>query len=510
MGISNTALCAILVLCFALVLKAWRNHIVRHGLPLPPGPKGLPLIGNIFDIDVSSPWKSYQEMGRRYGDLVYCNLLGNHFVIINSEKLAQELLDRRSHIYSDRPYISTNELFGMDFNTGLLSYGSTWRLHRKLFRIALGKDVTPTYMPMQLQKVHQFLQNLLDSPQDYANHVTTLSSAIIMSVTYGYDIAPQNDPFVSKAVKFIRLFIEILTPERAVLLGAIPFLARIPSWCPGGRFKQRAGECRGLARDMLDGPVAYVKDSIAAGTAPRSLVRDLYQEDGAGPCDEDTVKAVATTVFLGGAETTHGTILVFLLAMLLYPHVQVKAQEEIDQVIGNGRLPDFGDREYLPYVEAICLETLRWHPVAPLNLPHMTSTYDIYESTFIPKGTTVLINAWAMAQDETRYPEPDVFKPERHLNSDGSLAEGTSLSMFGFGRRICPGQYLANQTLWVTMVSVLATMRIDKAKDRLGNPIEVIPEFTSGLSTYPLAFPCSIVPRSLDAEQLIRASNCSN
>lgn len=84
------------------------------------------------------------------------------------------------------------------------------------------------------------------------------------------------------------------------------------------------------------------------------------------------------------------------------------------------------------------------------------------------------------------------------------------------------------------MVSVLATMRIDKAKDRLGNPIEVIPEFTSGLSTcvspsvsvcvtsaprlwvlmnfgrYPLAFPCSIVPRSLDAEQLIRASNCSN
>lgn len=67
---------------------------------------------------------------------------------------------------------------------------------------------------------------------------------------------------------------------------------------------------------------------------------------------------------------THGTILVFLLAMLLYPHVQVKAQEEIDQVIGNGRLPDFGDREYLPYVEAICLETLRWHPVAPLSKFH--------------------------------------------------------------------------------------------------------------------------------------------
>lgn len=105
-----------------------------------------------------------------------------------------------------------------------------------------------------------------------------------MSVTYGYDIAPQNDPFVSKAVKFIRLFIEILTPERAVLLGAIPFcetlragkvvdhanatwpVARIPSWCPGGRFKQRAGECRGLARDMLDGPVAYVKDSIVSAS----------------------------------------------------------------------------------------------------------------------------------------------------------------------------------------------------------------------------------------------------
>ncbi|KAF9223382.1 cytochrome P450 [Gyrodon lividus] len=506
MDITTTVVCvAGFVLCSTTVRKAWRKRALRNGLPLPPGPTGLPLIGNVFDLNIAEPWLSYEQWGKQYGDLVYSSLFGQDFVIINSAKLAHELLDQRSTIYSDRPYIYTNKLFGMDFNSGLLPYGNEWRLHRKMFNVALNKQVIPQYKAMQLQKVHQLLENLLNTPKEYPRHCKTMSAAIIMAVTYGYDVVP-NDSFVTKIEQFVKLFLTVLTPERAALLGAFPFLEHIPSWLPGGRYKQRAKECRALAADVLNDPVTYVKDQMRSGTARKSLVYDLF-EKGNGKTDEETVKAVAASLFLGGAETTNSTLLVFLLAMVLNPHAQTKAQEEIVRVVSSERLPNFDDRPNLPYVEAVYLETLRWRPVAPLVLPHMTSTSDVYEGMHIPKGVIVLVNLWAMAHDETRFPEAMAFKPERHLTPIGTLAGGTSSPSFGFGRRICPGMHLAEQSIWIAIVSMLATLHIEKAKNEFGEDIDVKPEFTTGLGIAPRPFVCSITARSPSAERLVFVRN---
>ncbi|KAF9238504.1 cytochrome P450 [Melanogaster broomeanus] len=504
--ISAAVYCAGFSLCLTVIVKAWRKHALRKGLPLPPGPKGLPLIGNIFDLDTDEPWVSYEQWGKntRYkGDIIYSNLFGQDFVVINSEKLAHELLDQRSTIYSDRARIPTTELFGMDFSSGLLPYGNKWKLHRKLFNLALNKDIIHQYNTMMLQKTHQLLEDLLDAPKDYDRHFKTLSAAIVMAVTYGYDVVPNNDPIVTKIERFIHLFKTALTPERTAMFGTFPFLAYIPSWLPGGRYKQKAAECRGLAVHVVNDPVDYVKDKMASGTARESLVYDLLEKRDS-TTDEETVKTVAATVFIGGAETADVTSLVFLLAMVLNPDVQSEAQEEIDRVVGNERLPNFDDRPNLPYVEGVYLETLRWRPAVPLALPHMTSTSDIYEGMYIPKGAIVLTNLWAIGHEETRFPDPTAFKPERHLTPAGSLAKNTAFQSFGFGKRVCPGRHLAEHSVWVAIVSVLATFRITKAKNEFGEEIDVKPEFTSGLTTAPKPFVCSIMPRSPSAERLVR------
>lgn len=80
--------------------------------------------------------------------------------------------------------------------------------------------------------------------------------------------------------------------------------------------------------------------------------------------------------------------------MALNPDVQRKAQEELDRVIGPNKLPTFADRENLPYIDAVVKETLRWHPVGPIGLPHMTTADDIYEGYRIPKGSIILPNIW--------------------------------------------------------------------------------------------------------------------
>ncbi|KAL4075358.1 cytochrome P450 [Scleroderma yunnanense] len=482
----------------------------RRGLHSLPGPRRLPLIGNLLDINASEPWLTYTEWGKRYGGIVHSTLLGTDLIIINDEEIVHELIEKRSTIYSGRPSLSLTGFLGLDFTTGITPYGDRWRLHRKMFNIAFNKQAAMAYRPMQMRKVRQMLQGVITAPQDYSKHTRTFSGSIIMAITYGYDAMPEDDPFVSQAMRFAELVLTVVTIERAVVFSAFPILAYTPSWVPGGRYKQWAEEIRALARKGMDEPFSYVKQNMIAGLAKKSLVNDLVVADiGRGTDHEDVIKEVAASAFLGHLQT-HATILMFILAMTLYPEAQTKAQEEIDRVVGRDRLPDFSDRENLPYVESVLLETLRWHPISPLGFAHLTTSDDVYNGMYIPKGNFFILtlNATrAMTQDETRYPNPTAFIPERHLNEDGKITGDFLVPIFGSGRRICAGRHVADQSIWAVMVSMLATLHIRKAKDKLGNEIDVKPEFMTGIVLHPKPFACSIVPRSSKAEQLIRSSN---
>ncbi|KAF8158885.1 cytochrome P450 [Mycena galopus ATCC 62051] len=214
---------------------------------------------------------------------------------------------------------------------------------------------------------------------------------------------------------------------------------------------------------------------------------------------------VTALAYAVGADTTSATIRVFILAMALNPEVVRKAQSEIDTVVGLGRLPGFEHRNALPYCEAVVRELFRWRPIAPLGLPHATSEDDIYEGYFIPKGTTVFANIWAIVHDESIYPRPDTFNPERFLTADGQLNADDHIVAFGFGRRTCVGRHAADAAVWATVVSVLATFNITKAKDAAGEDIAIAPVFTDGVVSCPQAFECVITPRNNVARQLIEA-----
>jgi cytochrome P450 len=136
--------------------------------------------------------------------------------------------------------------------------------------------------------------------------------------------------------------------------------------------------------------------------------------------------------------------------MTLFPGVQRKAQEEIDQVLG-GRLPTVADRGKLPYADAIVKEALRWHPVAPMGIPHVSVEDDLLNGFYIPKGSLIMPNIWALTHDSEVYHDPMVFKPERFLGIDGREPEmDPHAVVFGFGRRVCPGQFLADVTQFIS------------------------------------------------------------
>jgi len=140
----------------------------------------------------------------------------------------------------------------------------------------------------------------------------------------------------------------------------------------------------------------------------------------------------------------------FLLAMILFPEVQKKAQKELDNILGGIRLPEFEDEPELPYISAICKETLRWHPLLPQGVAHASSEDDIVEGYFIPKGTVIVGNTWyatrfcfhssdsaihrGLLHNETDFgPNIDKFQPERFLKP--GVRDPASTGAFGYGRR---------------------------------------------------------------------------
>ena len=164
--------------------------------------------------------------------------------------------------------------------------------------------------------------------------------------------------------------------------------------------------------------------------------------------------------------------------MIAYPETQSHAHAELDAVVGRERLPTFSDYPNLPYVRAMVKEILRWRPAAPLAAPHRLTEDDWYEEMFIPKGTICIPNVWHMNRDPEVYGEnAEHFDPARHLETDGEVAPSPSDAReeghvsYGFGRRLCVGRHMANNSLFIDIAIMLWATNIERRKDASGEAL---------------------------------------
>ncbi|KAG2074086.1 cytochrome P450 [Suillus decipiens] len=337
-----------------------------------------------------------------------------------------------------------------------------------------------------------------------------------MSIVYDYSTAALDDPFIALLERSLQISVKELRPEVAAVVAEFPILEKLPPWFPGASFVKGAILQRTLIPQIVDVPFEYVKNNVA-GTAAPSMVSDALRRIPGKAKDEEEVAALEKAIkeasasgYAAASETTTSTLYVFLLAMVLYPEVQARAQAEIDGVIGEAleRLPDWDDRASMPYVNAIIQETLRWFPVVPLGIPHATVNDDVYEGCYIPKGATVMANTWSMARNPEKYPNPTRFMPERHMSKVTAEEPSTRRGLddtsfaFGFGRRVCVGRHVADASLFAAVVNILAVFRVERAPGwNIGPDAEGV-KWSGGVTTHPI-FPCIFTPRHAHAKERV-------
>ncbi|KAL2005978.1 hypothetical protein VTN00DRAFT_9632 [Thermoascus crustaceus] len=188
--------------------------------------------------------------------------------------------------------------------------------------------------------------------------------------------------------------------------------------------------------------------------------------------------------------------------------VMMKAQKEINAIIGEDRSPVWSDYSKLPYVAAIVKEAMRWRPVTPLSFPHCLADDEWVDGKFLPKGTILIINVWGLHHDEAQFPNPEIFDPDHYAGWTllaPKYAASADYKMcdhygYGAGRRLCPGIHLGERNLFLAISKLLWAFSFDKQVDEAGKVIELdvdpVTGYSEGFLVCANLFPCRITLRS--------------
>ncbi|KAL6862016.1 cytochrome P450 [Trichoderma novae-zelandiae] len=488
-----------------LAYKLWtRDPRMKH---LPPGPKGLPIIGNMLEMaDTDKMMTLAKDWADEYGDVFYTKVGLQHFIWLSSPAAVRDLMDKRGSIYSSRAASPMINMVSNQERLNFLPYGEKWRTLRNILHSALNLETSSSYKPVQDFESKQAVWEILHAKDDteFSDINRRYSTSTILTITYGQRVPHLGDPLYQDILKIVRHF-SLATAPGGWMIDTLPMLADVVPESLLQNWKTVARQW--YAEDSRIYLRMYHKlmDDIKNGTAPDCFLKDMAREKIEKSLISDVTAAFAAGALIeAGSDATTTALNNVILACLLYPDVVACAHEELDRVVGGDRMPDFGDEPNLPYIRGIAKETLRWRASTKIGTCHSTTQDDWYKGFFIPKGAVIVLNWWAIHMDESRWKDPQRFNPARYI--DDPLTEAESMAQpdanlrdhftFGAGRRNCPGVHIAHNSLFINIARLFWAFNITKSTDEDGNPIEPSTDAQPGFLLTPVKFPCRLEARS--------------
>ena len=387
-------------------------------------------------------------------------------------------MDKRAGIYSSRPRMVVFSELGAGQANMVNMYTMTpeqrdrWRIHRKLMHHAVGTQSVRKYRTFQNDESKLVAYDLLSSPADYVKHFERYATSVVSIIGFGRRVESFNDPIITEVIAVMHLAADLNVPGKTfpMLMETFPWLAKFPNVI--APWKHGLGRRRGTAFFY-----ALAEEVVRKAGHDDSFAKYLFERREESRLDPDQIAGLSGNLFGAGSDTSSSTLITFVLACCAFPETLLPAWEELDRVVGPHRSPQFDDEPNMPYIKAFVKEVFRWRSVAIIGgQPHAPTQDDYYKGYYIPKGTWVQGNVWAIHHNEREFPDPDRFNPNRYLpnHPDSRPFPGEKGYMtFGWGRRVCSGQALAEQGTWITIARLLWGFRIEKMRRTDGSVVEV-------------------------------------
>ncbi|KAF8549254.1 cytochrome P450 [Imleria badia] len=458
----------------------------KNGLPLPPGPPARWFWENAMpSVNIA---RTLADWVTEFGPVItLCQ--GNHIVVvIGRVDAATEIMEKEGSALADRPRsIAAGEMASNDMRFVLLRSGERFRRFRKAAHTHLQPKAARSYEDVQLETTKDVIVDILNDPKNHQAHVQRFAASVVLRMVYGKSVPTSNDdPELSRIHQAARNFGRSMRPG-AYLVDLLPFLKWIPGY--GRELKEFYNFEMQLFRDQMERVQSEMETNLSA--SGNSFMRVLLENTDQHRLSRDEMAYLAGDIFGAGADTSAVAITNMIMAAACYPEAQKRVQEELDMVVGKDRMPTWEDSESLPQVHAYILETLRWRPVTPIGFAHRATQDIVWRGECIPAGASVLGCHWAISRDPEVFPNPEKFDPRRWIDDNGRLRNNMTSYPFGFGRRVCPGQHVANKSLYINLVLLLWSFHIEERADA---PIDTNGH-SNGVVAHAAPFDVKFIPR---------------
>ncbi|CAG7828056.1 unnamed protein product [Allacma fusca] len=422
---------------------------------LPPGPRGWPTIGRLIELNIENSLLKCQEYAKKYGNL-FCMQVGQYMVVvINDLKLIQEALKKEE--LQGRPDFQPWNTCNVD---------RPWQDQRLLAASALsdisGRSDLERILTLEARELVNELKTSSGQSVDLKKNVNKSVFNSLWHILSGQRFE-LNDPEFVEVVSSLSSQNEnqgIFTmghyfPWFAVLNYLPGMILPAPLLKSLKTFKRMFGF---FDRWILPRFGNYKGDE-PTGYIDGYLYNQLQSMQDSSYASEDETKKLQVALvnlFQAGSETTATTLLWAIFFLSKFPEVQQKLHDEIQQIVGSGRLPSRADRAKMPYLEAFMNEVHRKASVVPLTAFHKATKDCKFGGYSIYKDFIVLPNLYAVHHDEDHWHEPQKFRPERFLDPTGTkLVYNEALMPFGNGKRMCLGEAVVRDTLFFFLTSLL-------------------------------------------------------
>jgi cytochrome P450 len=488
---------AVAVITILVHLNKQRTQYSR----LPPGPTPHWLSGT--PIPAKAPWRYFYQQSLKYGPLVTFWIGRTPVVVCNNVETANYFLEKNGRDTADRP--TSMQVFSNGKRTLLVGHNDRWRRLRKGLHNALQPSAAKQIRIVQEKGAREVILDILESPQDFQYHIQTYAATLVVNMAYGRtDRARYSDPDIKKVIVASERIAVFLKPG-SFKIEIYPWLKYVPGYL--NQFKAWAMEELNLFRQ----PFFEIRDRVRAKDAKVQpcFATYLMEHQTEYQLNDDDVAYLLGSVFAAGSDTTSSALQICIMAAAMHPEAQRRVQAEIDDLVGD-QPPSFDDLDKdLPLLKAFIAETFRWRPVSAGGFQHRVENDIAFKDYVLPAGTTITGNHWAIHRDESYYgPNIEDFDIDRWLTADGELKPKMRNYQYGFGRRVCPGQHVANNSVIMNCALLLWSFNISKSVGPDGKPIEIDTyAFTNTANIHPLPFKATFAPRHQNLAALIKDSH---
>ncbi|XP_069831991.1 cytochrome P450 2K6-like [Dendropsophus ebraccatus] len=445
-----------IIVCIFLVIVLYKEKEDVHQ-NYPPGPKPLPIIGNILDLDIHKPYLSFQELAKKYGPVFSIKIGVQKIVVLCGYDTVKEALINHAEEFSERPAVPVF----VDFSRGygvVFSNGNNWKAMRRfaistLRDFGMGKRTIEDKINEETNYLVRTFKSYKGEPFDNLMIMNAAAANLIVSILLGHR-------FDYDDLKLHRLLIMAIDNVRiagspmGLLYNAFPSLMR---WIPGSHktVKQNRAEFHSFIKEVFTKQRDRLNVNDQRNLIDCFLVKQKEEEPNPELYFHDeNLTSLVLDLFTAGIETTATTLRWGLLLMMKYPDIQKHVQKEIEAVIGSAE-PQVVHRQHMPYTDAVIHEVQRFANILPSNLPHMTAQDVTLKGFFIPKGTQIIPSLTSVLRDTKYFKNPDKFYPQHFLDSDGNFVKNEAFLPFSAGKRICAGENLAKMELFLFFTKLL-------------------------------------------------------